>query len=151
MKESMTQNNFEVLSIPEDQLFSTFEEGEVPQTQIQTSEEDKGHESELNTPVEGHSPTYAEMAKKGNLLTILVHLKKIQQRGHPKKGVNLKRQFGRKKLKVLRYKEVKPLLKCQSAGRLGPDLQKEVLSLPVIVNNEHHLLELHGGWETLQK
>ena len=41
MKESMTKNNFEVLSIPEDQ---TLEEGEVPQTQIQSSEEDKGHE-----------------------------------------------------------------------------------------------------------
>ena len=41
MKESMTQNNFEVLSIPEDQ---TLQEGEVPQTQIQTSEEDKGLE-----------------------------------------------------------------------------------------------------------
>ena len=61
MKESITKNNFEVLSIPEDQ---TLEEGEVPQTQIQTSEEDKGLESELNTPVEGHSPTYAEMVKK---------------------------------------------------------------------------------------
>ena len=61
MKESITKNNFEVLSIPEDQ---TLEEGEVPQTQIQTSEEDKGLESELNTPVEGHSPTYVEMAKK---------------------------------------------------------------------------------------
>ena len=61
MKESMTQNNFEVLSIPKDQ---TLKEGEVPQTQIQTSEEDKGYESEINTPVEGHSPTYAEMEKK---------------------------------------------------------------------------------------
>ena len=64
MKESITKNNFEVLSIPEDQ---TLEEGEVPQTQIQSSEEDKGHESKLNTPVEGNSPTYAEMAKKRNL------------------------------------------------------------------------------------
>ena len=61
MKESITKNNFEVLSILEDQ---TLEEGEVPQTQIQTSEKDKGLESELNTPVEGHSPTYAKMAKK---------------------------------------------------------------------------------------
>ena len=41
MKESMTKNNFEVLSIPEDQ---TLKEGEVPHTQIQSSEEDKGHE-----------------------------------------------------------------------------------------------------------
>ena len=64
MKEPMTQNNFEVLSIPRDQLISTLEEGEVPQTQIQTSEEVKGHESKLNTPVEGHSPTYVEMEKK---------------------------------------------------------------------------------------
>ena len=65
LKEPMTQNSFEVLSIPEDQLLSTLEEGEVPQTQIQTSEEVRGlAEPDLNTPMEGHSPTYAEMAKK---------------------------------------------------------------------------------------
>ena len=60
MKELMTQNIFEVLSIPEEQSLSALEEGEVPQTQIQTSEEVSGPVGpELNTPVEGHSPTYA--------------------------------------------------------------------------------------------
>ena len=106
MKESITKNNFEVLSIPEDQ---TLEEGEVPQTQIQTSEEDKGLESELNTPVEGHSPTYAEMAKKKNLWTILALQMKIILVSHPKKGRNLSRRSGRKKLYDLRCREFNQL------------------------------------------
>ena len=56
----MTQNTFEVLSILEEQSILSIEEGEVPQTQIQTSEEVKGHvEPKLNNLVEGHSPTYA--------------------------------------------------------------------------------------------
>ena len=80
----MNQNNFEVLSIPEDQLLSTLEEVQVPQTQIQTSEEDKDHESEFNTPMEGRSPTYAEMAtKKSNLRTILALQMKILSVSHP--------------------------------------------------------------------
>ena len=41
------------------------EEGKVPQPQNQTSEEDKGPaEPNIGTPVEGHSPTCAEMEKK---------------------------------------------------------------------------------------
>ena len=32
MKEITTQNNFEVLSIPEEQVPSTLEEGELPQS-----------------------------------------------------------------------------------------------------------------------
>ena len=59
-KAPMTQNIFEVLSILKEQSLLALEEGEVPQTQIQTSEEGRGHvEPDLNTPVEGHSPTYA--------------------------------------------------------------------------------------------
>ena len=65
MKEPSTQNNFEVLSIPEEQVLTILEEGEVPQSQFQTNEEVKGPaKTDLNIPVEGHSPTFAEMAKK---------------------------------------------------------------------------------------
>ena len=38
MKEITTQNNFEVLSIPEEQVLSALEEGELPQSQVQTLE-----------------------------------------------------------------------------------------------------------------
>ena len=60
MKEPSSQNNFELLSIPEEQVLLVLEEGEVPQFQTQISEEVKSFvEPTLNTPVEGHSPTYA--------------------------------------------------------------------------------------------
>ena len=60
MKELSSQNNFEVLNIPEEQVLSVLEEGEVPQPQSRTSEEDKGPvEPNLGTPTEVHSPTYA--------------------------------------------------------------------------------------------
>ena len=46
-------------------MLLVLEEGEIPQSQIQTSEEVRGPtEPDLSIPVEGHSPTYAEMAKK---------------------------------------------------------------------------------------
>ena len=110
MKEPMTQNNFEVLSIPEDQVLLVLEEGEITQSQNQTSEEVIGSvETDLTIPMEGHSPTYPDMAKKRNLWTILAHPMKIPLRGLPKKGKNLIRRFGRKNSNVLRCKESKPI------------------------------------------
>ena len=82
------------MSIPKDQ---TLEEGEVPQTQIQTSEEDKGLESELNTPVEGHSPTYAEMEKKKK------HMDNSGSSDEDPLGKSSKK--GRKSLKTVREEE----------------------------------------------
>ena len=65
MKEISSQNNFEVLSIPEEQVLSVLEEGDVPQSQNQASEEVNFLvELDLGTPADGHSPTYAEMEKK---------------------------------------------------------------------------------------
>ena len=113
MTKISSQNNFEVLSIPEEQVLSVLEEGEVPTSHNQISDEAIGLVEPLNSPVEGHSPTYAEMEKKRNLWTILAHLMKIPSRGHPKKGENLIRWFGRKKLSVLRCKEINPLSRCQ--------------------------------------
>ena len=105
MKEPSTQNNFAVLSIPEEQVLSVLKEGDVPISPFQLNEEVRSSpEPALKIPVEGHSPTYVEMEKKINLLTILVHLKKINQRSHPKKGENLKRQFERKNSNALRCK-----------------------------------------------
>ena len=81
LKEPSTQNNFAVLSIPEEQVLSVLEEGEIPLSPIQLNEEVRSSpEPALKIPVEGHSPTYAKMAKNRNLLTILVHLKKIHRR-----------------------------------------------------------------------
>ena len=66
MKEVTTQHNFDVMSIPEEQP-SVLEEGEVPQSQDQTREENRASaESNLGSPVDGHSPTYVEMEKKEN-------------------------------------------------------------------------------------
>ena len=65
MKEITTQNNFEVLSIPEEQVPSILEEGEVPLFQDHTQEENKELvESNQGSPADGHSPIYAEMEKK---------------------------------------------------------------------------------------
>ena len=65
MKEISSQNNFKVLSIPEEQVISVLEEGEVPQPQNETIEDVKGPTKPyLSTLVEGHSSTYAEMEKK---------------------------------------------------------------------------------------
>ena len=65
MKEISSQNNFEVLSIPGDQVPLVLEEGEINQSQNQTSEEVTGSvETDLTIPKEGHSPTYLDMAKK---------------------------------------------------------------------------------------
>ena len=65
MKEPSSQNNFEVLSITEEQVLLVLEEGEIPQPQNQTSEEVKGPtETNIGSPVDGHSPTNAKMAKK---------------------------------------------------------------------------------------
>ena len=53
MKESSSKNIFEVLSIPEEQLLTVLEEGEVPHSQIQSSEEVRGSaEPAVNTLVE---------------------------------------------------------------------------------------------------
>ena len=58
MKEITTQNNFKVLSIPEEQEASILEEGEVPQYQDQIQEENKElDESNQGSPTDGHSPT----------------------------------------------------------------------------------------------
>ena len=65
MKEITTQNNYEVMSIPEEQVPSILEEGEVPQYQDQIREENKElAKSNQGSPLDGHSPTYAKMAKK---------------------------------------------------------------------------------------
>ena len=46
-------------------MLYVLEEGEVPLSPIQSNEEVRGSiESALKIPVEGHSPTYVEMAKK---------------------------------------------------------------------------------------
>ena len=84
--EIQSQNNYEVLSIPEEQVLSVLEEGEVPTPHNQLSEEAIGSVEPLSSPMEGHSPTYAEMEKKRNLWTILAHLMKIPLRGLSKKG-----------------------------------------------------------------
>ena len=105
MKEISSQNNFEVLSILEEQMLSVLEEGEVPQPQNQTSEEVKGPaEPNLGTPADGNSPTYTEMEKKRNLWTIMAHPMKIPLRGLPKKVKNIIRCFKRKKQNILRGK-----------------------------------------------
>ena len=41
MTEITTQNNFEVLSITEEQVLSALKEGELPQSQVQIREENK--------------------------------------------------------------------------------------------------------------
>ena len=65
LKEPSTQNNFAVLSIPEEPVLSVLEEGEVPLSPIQLNEEVRiSLDPALKIPVEGHSPTYAEMEKK---------------------------------------------------------------------------------------
>ena len=110
MKEPSSQNDFEVLSIPEEQVILVLEEGEFPQFPTQTSEEFRvPTKLDLNTPMEGHSPTYLEMEKKRNLWTILALQMKILLVSHPKKGENLSRRFGRKKTNDLRCREVNQL------------------------------------------
>ena len=102
MKDPSTQNTFEVLNIPEKQVFTVLEEGEVPQTQIQTSEEVRDPaEPNLSTLVEGHSPTYAEMAKK----------KKLVDKSGSSKEDPLERSSkkGRKSYKTVREKEAERL------------------------------------------
>ena len=65
MKEIITQNNFDVLSIPEEQVPSILEEGQVPPSQDQIREENKElAESNQGSSANGHSPTYAKMEKK---------------------------------------------------------------------------------------
>ena len=60
LKEPSTQNNFAVLSIPEEQVFSVIKEGEVPLSPIQLNEEVRiSPEPALKIPVEGNSSTYA--------------------------------------------------------------------------------------------
>ena len=65
MKEITTQNNFEVLSIPEEQVPSTLEQGELPQSQDQSREENKEiSKTNQGSLDDGLSPTYAEMEKR---------------------------------------------------------------------------------------
>ena len=65
MKEITSQNNFEVLNNPKEQVLPVLEEGEVQQSQYLIREENKySIEQDLGTPVGGSSPTYAEMEKK---------------------------------------------------------------------------------------
>ena len=66
MKEITSQNNFEVLSNPEEQALPMIEEGEVQQSQDLIREENKDStEHDLGSPIGGSiSPTYAEMEKK---------------------------------------------------------------------------------------
>ena len=65
MKEIITQNNFEVLSIPEEQVQTILEEGEVPPSQDRIREENKELAySNQGSPTNVHSPTYVEMAKR---------------------------------------------------------------------------------------
>ena len=64
MKEISTQNNFEVLSTPDEQVPSSLEEGELPQFQVQREENKATSETFQGYSIDGLSPTYAEMAKK---------------------------------------------------------------------------------------
>ena len=101
MKEITTQNNYEVMSIPEEQVPSILEEGEVPQSQDQTQEENKKlAESNQGSLDDGNSPKYAEMEKKRNPWITLVLPMKIALRGPKKKDANLLRNFKRKKQNV---------------------------------------------------
>ena len=126
MKVITYQNKFEVLSIPDDQVTSVLKEVEVPQPALQRAkgqvttvfeEGEVSHSSlqeerpsfAIGTPAEGSSPTYAEMEKKRKLRKILVHLMKIPLRNSPKKVINLKRPFKKKKPKISICKEVKQL------------------------------------------
>ena len=60
MKDISTQNNFEILSIPKEQVPSSLEEGELPQSQDHIQEENKElTKSNQDSPIDGHSPTYA--------------------------------------------------------------------------------------------
>ena len=65
MKEISSQNNFELLSVPEDQVPLVLEEVEFPQPQNQIREGVKQPvEPALGTHANGHSPTYADMKKR---------------------------------------------------------------------------------------
>ena len=78
MKEITTQNNFDALSNSEEQVPSVFEEGEVPHSLDEIQEENKeSTETNIGSPTDRQSPTYAEMAKKRNLWIHLALLKKI--------------------------------------------------------------------------
>ena len=93
MKKISTQNNFEVLSILEEQMPLTLEEGEIPQSQDQSWEENKEiSETNQGSPAASLSPTYVEMAKKRNQWLILVHLMKNLLRGPKKKDADHTRQ-----------------------------------------------------------
>ena len=55
IKELSSQNNFKVLSIPQDQVLWVLEEGEVPPSQNQASEEVKSlEEPDLGIQADGH-------------------------------------------------------------------------------------------------
>ena len=86
MTELSSQNNFEVLRIPEEQVISVLEEGEVPTPHNQLSEEAIGSVEPLSSPAKGHSPTYAKMTKKRNIWTILALQMKILLVSHPKRA-----------------------------------------------------------------
>ena len=65
IREITTQNNFDMLSNPEEQVLPVLEEGEVQQSQDLIREENKDSaEQDLGTLAGGSSPIYAEMAKK---------------------------------------------------------------------------------------
>ena len=75
------------------------EKGEVPKYQDQIREENKeSAESNLGTSADGYSPTYVEMAKKKKPMDNYGSSMKNPLRVLQKKGINILRRFGRKKL-----------------------------------------------------
>ena len=125
LKVISSQNNFEVLSIPEDkvtpvhvevesphpslqvardQVISVLEDGELPHSSLQAVQ----GQVESTIVMDGSPPTYAEMEKKiktsDNSSSDEDHLEKSS-----KKGRKLQRLFGRKKLNISRCKEFKQL------------------------------------------
>ena len=110
MKEISSQNNFEVLSSPEEQVLSVLEEGEILQPQNQTREEVKDiAEPDHGTPTYGHSPTYAEMAKKKKPMDNSGLSDEDPLERYSKKGHKSHKTVREEKSNVLRCKEFKPL------------------------------------------
>ena len=111
LKELSTQNNFAVLSIPEEQVLIVLEEGEVPLSPIQSNVEVSGSvEPTINTPVEGHSPTHAEMAKKKKPIDNFGSFEEDPTERSSKKGRKYQKTIREEELERLKMKGSQPTI-----------------------------------------